>query len=508
MRRDRVLDAHQHRSLTVLFGMLVLIVCSAWCAWHAMHSIDLHGATGNHLAVVWLLMFVMLMAQTVFYHLERPHKLTDRLQRQLNGLHVAILMPVFNEDPGYLKLGLQSMLQQSRRPNSVHIVDDGSGERDRDGNITKIIDYADVRDWWIQAAALAGIDTTWQRVPNAGKRHAQAHGVHMSPNADVYVTVDSDSYLAPDAIRQILAPFARRKVQSVAGIVISTNNHGPARPDVATIHADGHKRPSPTVRLQRKAQRGQQIVNWRGRQLLARVTDLWFTSSQLVDRSALSAMGSVLVNSGPLAAYRAEIVRDNLDSYLNETFLGRPVGFSDDSLLTLYALLRGRTVQQPSAVVFSALPERPGHFIRMYLRWMRGSTIRSVWRFRYLPLNSFAYWAHFFRWFQVAVSSSVLVWLMAIEPTMYHNAPPKSFMVIPLLIGWAQGLRYLTVIRTDERIRTRVLTWLLMPVAVLAAWTVLRWLRWYGAATCAKTGWGTRQSGAEVSLDSQELVAA
>ncbi|WP_275561157.1 hypothetical protein [Streptomyces sp. 5-6(2022)] len=76
----------------------------------------------------------------------------------------------------------------------------------------------------------------------------------------------------------------------------------------------------------------------------------------MVDRSALSAMGSVLVNSGPLAAYRADVVRDNLDSYLNETFMGRPAMFSDDSLLTLYALLRGQTVQQPSAVAFTAMP--------------------------------------------------------------------------------------------------------------------------------------------------------
>lgn len=39
-----------------------------------------------------------------------------------------------------------------------------------------------------------------------------------------------------------------------------------------------------------------------------------------------------------------------------------------------------------------------------------------------------------------------------------------------------------------------------MPAAILLTWTVLRWLRWYGIATCARTGWGTRQNGAEVSL--------
>jgi hyaluronan synthase len=213
-------------------------------------------------------------------------------------------------------------------------------------------------------------------------------------------------------------------------------------------------------------------------------------------------MGSVLVNSGPLAAYRAAVIRDNLDSYLNETFRGHPVMFSDDSLLTLYALLRGRTVQQPTAIVFTALPERASHFARMYMRWMRGSTIRSLWRLRYLPVTGSAYWAHLIRWFTVALSTTVLGWLLLVEPLRYGNRPSATFLVVPLLIGWAQALRYLGVIRSDERIRERAVTWLLMPLAVLGSWTVLRAMRWYGMATCARTDWGTRQDGAEVTLPS------
>jgi hyaluronan synthase len=209
----------------------------------------------------------------------------------------------------------------------------------------------------------------------------------------------------------------------------------------------------------------------------------------------------VLVNSGPLAAYRAGVIRDNLDSYLGETFMGRPVMFSDDSLLTLYALLRGRTVQQPSAVVFTALPERPRHFLAMYTRWMRGSTIRSLWRMRYLPVTGYAYWAQLTRWFQVALSTTVLGWLLLVEPIRYGTTPPASFLIVPFLIGWAQALRYLGVIRSDERIRSRAMTWLLMPLAVVGSWTVLRAMRWYGMATCARTGWGTRQNGAEVTLN-------
>lgn len=449
----RELTARPHRSGTVLTGAISLTLAAGWAAHHGIAAADYGADTGSRLAAVWSVTFLLLLTQTVMYHCERPRQATPRARRQLDALHVAVLMPVYNEDPGYLRYGLESLLAQTRLPNSVHVVDDGS----------TIGDYRLLRAWWLEAAAVAGITATWVRQPNSGKRHAQAAGVRACPQADVFITVDSDSCLDRRAVEEVLLPFARREVQSVAGIVLATNHR---------------------------------------RNLLTRITDLWFLTGQLTDRSALSVMGAVLVNSGPLAAYRAPVVRDNLDSYLHERFLGRPVMFSDDSLLTLYALLRGRAVQQPTAIVFTALPEKTGHFLRMYLRWMRGSTIRSVWRMRYLPLTGWAYWAHLLRWFQVALSTAVLGWLLIVEPAVYGRTPPASFLIVPFLIGWAQALRYLSVIRSDERIRQRLVTWLLMPLAVIGGWTVLRGMRWYGMATCARTGWGTRQNGAEVTLTS------
>lgn len=458
----RPLAAHRHRSGILFTGAICLTLAAGWAVHHGLQAAR-YGHGSSRLAAVWAVTFLLLATQTAMYHAERPRRVPPRVRRQLGTLHVAVLLPVYNEDPGYLRLGLESLLAQTRRPDSVHVVDDGSTHGD----------YPTVRAWWTQAATEAGVTTTWKRTGKAGKRHAQAAAVWASPEADVYVTVDSDSCLAPNALEELLLPFGARlrrtlpgrrqqPVQSVAGLVLATNHRT---------------------------------------NLLTRLSDLWLTTGQLTDRSALSAMGAVLVNSGPLAAYRAPVVRDNLGSYLSETFLGRPVMFSDDSLLTLYALLRGRAVQQPTAVAFTALPERPRHFARMYLRWMRGSTIRSVWRFRYLPLTGWPYWAHLLRWFQLALSSAVLVWLLLVEPLAYGHTPPSSFLIVPFLIGWTQGLRYLSIARSDDTFVGRLTTWLLMPLAVIGSWTALRAMRWYGMATCARTGWGTRQNGAEVTLD-------
>ena len=93
------------------------------------------------------------------------------------------------------------------------------------------------------------------------------------------------------------------------------------------------------------------------------MTDVIFVGQQLIDRSFMSRLGSVMVNSGGLAAYRCSILAENIDTYLNESYLGRHVEFSDDSLLTLFALLHGRTVQQPSAFAFAWMPDRWSHHL-------------------------------------------------------------------------------------------------------------------------------------------------
>jgi hyaluronan synthase len=205
-------------------GALVMVALAAWAAHHAVKVSNFGSHTGSRLAIVWLLTFFFLAAQTILFLLERPRRLTPRIQRQLDGMHVAVLLPAYNEDDGYLKLALQSLINQTRKPDSVHVVDDGSTSTT----------YKSVHQWWLHAAKAAGIHTTWRRVPNGGKRHAQAHGIRASHEADVYVTVDSDSCLDKHALEQLLLPLTEPKVMSSAGVIMATNSRGPQRPQKPT----------------------------------------------------------------------------------------------------------------------------------------------------------------------------------------------------------------------------------------------------------------------------------
>lgn len=445
------LTARRHGAAAAAVSGFLAVAVAVWGAHHVLTARAVLVGGGTPLSALYVLTFALLAWQVLLYAIDRPARPGPLASAVLGMLEVVIAVPLFNEDPGICRRSLLSMLYQTRPPQHIYVVDDGSNDPKAD--------YKAVRRELAGAAAAAGVRFTWVRTANGGKRHAHAVAVEATPGADVYVTVDSDSVLDPNAVAELLAPLADPRVQSVAGIFMTSNNQ-------AT--------------------------------LLARMLDLLYVSAQISGRGPMSVMGSVLVNSGALAAYRAQVLRDALPGYLGETFLGRHVGFSDDSFLTLQAYLRGRTVQQPTAFGFAAMPEKFSHHRRQYLRWMRGSFIRSWWRFRYLPLRSYAYWMHLAGWALSAVSAWAFVEvyvLGALSGTLRW-----SYLLVPAAVGYGAALPYLTVTRSDERFTSRLFTWALAPIAVLWALTVLRVFRWWGVVTCRDTGWGTRQT-VEITLE-------
>lgn len=440
-------------------GALLGAGIATWAAHHVYQLIESANGNGSPLAVAFALMFFVLawnwgLAMTVHPVAPPAHheRSTQAAAERLANYRVTVAVPAYNEDPAALQASIRSILDGTRRPSRIHVVDDGSSS-----------DYGQLPQLLADEARVAGVEFEWTRTENQGKRRAQTLAFRCDPRADVFVTVDSDSLLDRRALEEVLIPLHKERVTSVAGVVVALNSH---------------------------------------KNLLARVTDLLFVAGQLTDRASQSRMGSVMVNSGPLAAYRASVIRPRLDDYVSETFFGRRVEFSDDSMLTTYAYLAGgQTVQQHSAIVFSLMPEKTGHHLRQYVRWMRGSTIRSFWRFKYLPLTSYAYWTHAVKWVQTVLSAFVIAALIS-RGTLLDSSTLPYLLIIPAALGYAQSSRYLLIRRSDQTFASQLLTVALAPVAILWAFTALRVVRWYGTATCRRTGWGTRANGVEVTLAS------
>lgn len=394
--------------------------------------------------VIYFIALLMVVWESLTASLERTAVATPSERVELDRLRVVALVPAYNEDDAALRECLDSMLRQTRRLDAICLTDDGSTSGD----------YAQVRAWFEAAASERGVTTHWVRTPNGGKRHAQMTGVDAEPAADIYLTVDSDTVLDADAVRNALPSFLDPRVQSVAGVILTSNY---------------------------------------GANLLTRMQELLFVSLQMVNRGAMSRMGSVMVNSGGCAFYRSAVLRDNKEVYLTETLFGREMHASDDSLLTLFALQRGRTVAQSNVFAFTLMPTKFSHHRRQQLRWMRGSTVRSAWRARYLPVNRFAWWYHTIKWMQYGAVTGVVVVLL-LSGVMFQPRVLLGLLLIQVAAHLVLTAPYLTLRRSDQSRQQRYAVYATAPVVGLWQATFLRVLRWYAILTAHKaaSGWGTR----------------
>jgi hyaluronan synthase len=403
---------------------------------------------------IWALSLGFVLSQLLLAWFQRPFTVTDAQRAKLNRLAVAAVVPCYNEDPAILDRTIYALFVQSRAPDWVIVVDDGS-----------TADYTDVRARW--QAHPSATEFIWIRQENQGKKHAQAAAFRAVPNADIYATMDSDSALEQRAIEEGLKPFANREVTSVAGLEMAYN-----------------------LRTN----------------ILTRAMGLRSLAFQLFTMSAQSvAGGNVVINPGAFSLYRGWLIHRCLPAYLEEKFFGIPVTLGDDTALSMFSLLHGRAVHQPTAVSMPVYPETLSHHLRQWTRWMRASTIRTLWRMRYLRIRSYAWWFVVYQQYAFFASAAVSLAVPFAWPATRNLVLASSLA----LVAWplAVALRLVTVSRSDQRWPTWLASTALLPFAALWYLLVLRQIRFYGMATCHRQGWVTRKK-VEVTLSGPPIPAA
>lgn len=361
------------------------------------------------------------------------------------GHTVAGVITVFNESPEMLTRCLRSLLTQTRRPQSVTVIDDCSRTHDAAAVIRQLRGDFDQ----------AGIELQFIRFPeNRGKRHGLAAGFEQHPDADLYLCVDSDTVLDETAVAELCAPFARRRVNCVTGLVLAHNR----------------------------------AVN-----LLTRLIDMRYVNAFLGERVAYSRMGSVLCACGSLVVYRGRVVRAHLDDFLGQRFLGQPATFGDDRRLTYYALTEGQSIIQPAAIGWTDVPQRLRHYANQQIRWNKSFfregilllakpryAVRAFW---WLNLIELATWVAFTTGLVTALAVATL------HPSGWQML--ASYLGYVCVMAWVRSLHYL---RGAANVPTvdRMLTFAAAPLYALLNLTLLLPLRLYALATLRRNGWGTR----------------
>lgn len=263
------------------------------------------------------------LVRTILWWRYRPYPLP-----QGNLPSVTVIIPAYNEG-AMVEKALYSAAASDYPADKLEIIciDDGSKD-----------------DTWTY------IDRARQRYPdlikairfprNRGKKEGLYAGFTQG-KGEIFVTMDSDSVIGPDTLKQLVAPMVHDpQIGAVAGNV--------------------------------------KVYN-RFRSLLARMLAVRFVLAFDFLRASQSMYGFVACTPGALSAYRRKAVLPILEKWRHQTFLGVPAIIGEDRALTNFVLRQGYySVYQRTAQVYTVVPETYKGLCKMFLRWDRAN-FRESW---------------------------------------------------------------------------------------------------------------------------------
>lgn len=317
----------------VLPGTMLLLLGAAIAAYQlhpefeALRQEKMHTAWGSILLIVsgalLVLQFCFLLYILALYIRYKPiTSVPDELLPTCT-----VIVPAYNE--GRLVWHTLISLANSSYPHDkmqIIAIDDGS---------------VDDTWHWMQLAKeqLGDRLSIYQQPKNMGKRQALYRGFKLG-TGDIFVTVDSDSVVKKDTLRNMTSPFVVNKsCGAVAGNVSVLN---------------------------KKA-------------VIPKMLNISFAFTFEFIRSAQSVLGTVLCTPGALASYRRDAVLACLPQWLNQTFMGKPSDIGEDRALTNMILRQGLHVLfQSNALVYTNTPENYKGLYKMFIRWERSNVRENI----------------------------------------------------------------------------------------------------------------------------------
>jgi hyaluronan synthase len=432
-----------HRTRIIVVGILTGSVLGFVLA---MHMTQVPGVgTVVHLGWYGSSVLILISMKLMLSILAAPDQ-ADSDQETLARYNVAAIITCRNEDPAAFARCLGSLLNSTRLPSSLTVIDDASAT-------SACFHIARTLAPSFQAAGVDYEVIVFEE--NLGKRAGLAAGFRRSFDADVYLCVDSDTILHPQAIANALRPFRKRKVHATTGAVFAAN---------------------------------------RSRNILTRLIDLRYCYAFLGERAAYSVLGSVLCACGSLALYRGTTVRKYLDDFLGQTFLGRPCTYGDDRRLTYYCLREGRVLLAPTAIAWTLVPTTLPHFLRQQLRWSKSFFRESLWMIATVRPWRVCWWLTLIEICTWCGFTSALVYSLAVRPALTGHFAVLGYMVSILILSYARSGHYIEAEHPDMGWAGKLSTLAIAPLYGLIHMTLLLPLRVVALATLRDNGWGSRNA--------------
>ena len=234
---------------------------------------------------------------------------------------VAVLIPAYNEEK-VIRRTIKAVLASTYPNLRVIVIDDGSSDA------TLLVAHQSF------VAEQASGKVLILTKPNSGKADALNYGLEHLTGEEIFVGIDADTVIAPDAIARLVPHFVNPKVGALAG----------------------------------NAKVGNRVNVWTRWQALEYIT------SQNFERRALNTLGAVSVVPGAIGAWRVSAVRES-GGYHTDTV-------AEDADLTMSLLRHGYRVEyEDRALAYTEAPVNANGLMRQRFRWSFG-ILQSVWKHR------------------------------------------------------------------------------------------------------------------------------
>jgi peptidoglycan-N-acetylglucosamine deacetylase len=254
----------------------------------------------------------------------------DRLREKMFGKlaavasykpSVAVLIPAYNEEK-VIERTVRAALNSNYPNLRVIVIDDGSKDR--------TLEVA--HDAFAEEAAAGRVLILTK--PNSGKAEALNYGIEHIDDEELFVGIDADTIIAPDAIARLVPHFVNPKVGAIAG----------------------------------NAKVGNRVNLWTRWQALEYIT------SQNFERRALDVLGAVSVVPGAIGAWRVSAVRE-AGGFHTDTV-------AEDADLTMALLRLGYRVEyEDMALAYTEAPTNANGLMRQRFRWSFG-VLQAVYKHR------------------------------------------------------------------------------------------------------------------------------
>lgn len=360
---------------------------------------------------------------------------------------VTIIIPCFNEQT-WIRRTILSCINQDYPPEQLHVivVDDHS----TDNSVQVIKDTIEELAVYEKRYNIRERLSYFVQPKNAGKRDAMAVGTKLSKH-ELLVFVDSDSFLNPFAIYNLVQPFKDAEMGGVCG-----------RTDVANTYTNA----------------------------LTKMQAVRYYISFRIMKAAEGYFDAVTCLSGPLACYRKDLVLKYLDTWMNQKFLGQKATLGDDRSMTNFILKYNRTSYQDTAICSTIVPNSYDTFMKQQMRWKRSWLRESLRAASFMWKKEPFMNLQFLMGVLVPIVAPMIVLYNLIYVPIIHRVFPWTFILGMVLMSLMMSL--------SQKILRPSTTWIYGMWFCLYYEAVLLWqmpIAWF---TFWKSTWGTRATAADV----------